>query len=249
MSESEAQGEDEWFERWFGDEYLELYPHRDEHEARKAVNLVLSEGSVAASGTALDLACGAGRHLAVLRERGFSAFGLDLSHPLLLHARQQAPVVRGDMRVLPFRDGALDLVTSFFTSFGYFEDPADDRQVLREVRRVLRPGGVFAFDYLNAERVRRDLKPRDERQINGRRVVQTRTLVEGGGAVEKQIRIYSAGGAEPQTFHERVRLYPGDELQALLTQHRLTSNRVFGDYDGSTFGSDSPRLMVIGVAA
>jgi SAM-dependent methyltransferase len=248
MSESAGSRDEEWFERWFGDEYLALYPHRDMEEARRAAGLVIRESRVAAGATTLDLACGAGRHLEALREQGFRAFGLDLSYPLLLRARERAPVVRGDMRVLPFRSASLDLVASFFTSFGYFEDAADDRQVLREVRRVLRPGAAFAFDYLNSDRVRTELQPRDEREVDGRRVVQIRTLADGGRAVKKQIQIYPPGVAEPQLFHERVRLYPPDEFRALLLEHGLGEHRIFGDYEGAPFEKNSSRLLVIGVA-
>ena len=246
MTNGSADAEEEWFERWFGEEYLELYPHRDEDEARRAAALVAEHSTARPGDPVLDLACGAGRHLVALRVLGFRACGLDLSHPLLLRARDRAPVVRGDMRVLPFRSGSFTLVTSFFTSFGYFEDTGDDRQVLDEVRRVLRNGGSFSFDYLNADRVRAELRPRDEREVNGRRVVQTRELVDGGSAVHKEIRIYAADGAAPRVFHERVRLYAPDQFQALLRAHGLQVQRTFGDYQGSAFRSDSPRLLVVG---
>lgn len=174
--------------------------------------------------------------------------GLDLSEVLLARARAAGlPVVRGDMRDLPFRSEAFDLVTSFFTSFGYFEDPGDDLAVLREVRRVLRPGAAFAFDYLNAERVRNELRTRDEREVNGRRVVQTRVLSDGGRRVEKRIEIFHPG-REPQVFHERVRLYEADALARILAGANLRPRTVLGDYRGVPLASDSPRVLIIGTA-
>ncbi len=130
----------EWFRDWFGEEYLALYPHRDEREAREAVDLFRDVALPAAPSRILDLACGAGRHLRELRDVGFEAIGLDLSLTLLRSARSTAeadPLVRGDMRKLPFADAAFDGLTSFFTSFGYFADPVDDRRVLLEMERVL----------------------------------------------------------------------------------------------------------------
>lgn len=241
--------ETEWFERWFGEEYLELYPHRDQEEARRAVELVLAEidGSAADEAT-LDLGCGAGRHLGALRAFGVRAFGLDLSFPLLQRARaRDLPVVRADMRELPFRSGSLALVTSFFTSFGYFRDPADDERVLAEVRRVLQPGGAFAFDYLNAARTRAELRPRDERQVGERRVVQTRRLAEGGRVVVKRISITSPG-EEARVFWEWVRLYSPEEFVSLLGKHRLRAVKRFGDYGGAPLAADSPRVVLIGRA-
>jgi SAM-dependent methyltransferase len=237
----------EWFEEWFGEEYLELYPHRDETEAERAVDLVVDHASVSAGAAALDLACGAGRHVDHLRHRGLRAAGLDLSLSLLRIARRDAlPVVRADMRRLPVASGSLELVTSFFTSFGYFPDPADDERVLEEIRRVLRPGGTFAVDFLNAERVRRELRPLDVVEVGHRRVVQTRGLVEGGRVVEKRIEIHDPGRREPRVFHERVRLYGVDELSAMLLRNGIAPFRAFGDYDGGPLSPAAPRVILLG---
>ncbi len=242
-----AEADDEWYERWFGEEYLRLYGHRDEVEAARAVALVLAHRGRAGSGRALDLACGAGRHLRELERRGMRAFGLDLSFPLLVRARAEGlAVVRGDMRELPFADGSFSLVTSFFTSFGYFDDPDDDERVLEEVRRILEPGGCFALDFMNAGRVRAELRPRDVREMEGRKIVETRRLVEGGRVVEKEIRIHSPGGPEPVPFHERVRLYESDDLLRLFSRHGFRATDCFGNYDGAPLAPDSPRVIIIG---
>ncbi|HET6231183.1 MAG TPA: class I SAM-dependent methyltransferase [Longimicrobiaceae bacterium] len=242
-----AGGDEDWFAEWFGDEYLELYGYRDEGEAARAVELVVRSAAEKLDTAVLDLACGAGRHLAYLRDAGLNAFGLDLSAPLLRRARQRGlPVVRGDMRELPFATGSLGLVTSFFTSFGYFPDPADDVHVLREVHRVLRPGGAFAVDYLNADAVREDLRPIDESELDGRRVVQTRTLIENDTVVLKRIEIFDDAGGPPRVFHERVRLYTADELGALLTLHGMQPVASFGDYRGGPLRPEGPRVILIG---
>lgn len=242
-----AETDDEWYERWFGEEYLRLYGHRDEAEAARAVALVLAHRGRAGSGRALDLACGAGRHLRELDRRGMRAFGLDLSFPLLARARAEGlAVVRGDMRDLPFADGSFSLVTSFFTSFGYFDDPADDEHVLEEVRRILEAGGRFALDFMNAGRVRAELRPRDVREMEGRKIVETRRLVEGGRVVEKEIRIHFPDGPEPVPFHERVRLYESDDLLRLFSRHGFRATDCFGNYDGAPLAPDSPRVIIIG---
>lgn len=249
MHRERDRAETEWYTRWFGEEYLELYPHRDEEEARLAVELVLRHTRLPEGSRVLDLACGAGRHLAELHHRGMRTFGLDLSLPLLQRAREgpvRLPVVRGDMRALPFAPAVFRLVTSFFTSFGYFADAREDRVVLAEVRRVLAESGWFAFDFLNAERVRAELRPRDDETVNGRRVTQERRLLEGGRIVEKRIRIESDDPERPEVFHERVRLYEPEELPELLSGAGLAVQGSFGDYDGSPFHPDSPRVILIG---
>lgn len=246
----------EWFRSWFGDAYLSLYPHRDEAEAEAGVRLFRSEASPRRGGRVLDLGCGYGRHLDKLHAEGFSAVGLDLSARLLRDAAARSGLagwlVRGDMRHLPFRDAAFDALVNFFTSFGYFASEDEDRLVIREMRRVVRRGGAFLLDYLNAPWVMANLEPESEFEEGGRRVRQRRWIE--AGQVLKRIEIFppangEGAGEAPQVFHERVRLYRPDELVELLGRHGLAVNARFGDYDGSPFGADSPRLLLSGTAA
>lgn len=238
-----------WYERWFGEQYLQLYPHRDANEAEAAVRLVLETCPVPVGGRILDLACGGGRHLNELIRGGALAFGLDLSFPLLTHARAiGARVVRGDMRRLPFAGGSFSLVTNFFTSFGYFSSAAEDREVLVEVRRILAPGGMFVFDFLNADRVRANLPSRDERVVDGQRVVQTRALTEEGRVVEKKIEILGPTDPLPHVFYERVRLYSAGELHVILEGCGLQVVERFGSYAGEPLDRDSARVILIGRA-
>lgn len=237
----------EWYRRWFGEEYLELYPHRDDAEAARAVKLFLR---LAPTGERwLDLACGAGRHLRLLTRAGGPAVGLDLSAPLLRRAREAAPsalLVRADMRNLPFADAAFGGTASFFTSFGYFDAPEEDRRVLREVRRVLRPGGVYLLDFLNAAAVRRGLVPEDVRRI-GRRTVRQRRHIEDG-VVVKRIEIEDPSGGPSEVYHERVRLYGRAELEGMLRAAELPVQQAYGDYAGHPFGHDAERLILAGRA-
>jgi SAM-dependent methyltransferase len=234
-----------WYREWFGEEYLRLYPHRDAEEARRAVRLVLSAAPHTAGERTLDLGCGSGRHLHELAAAGLRPAGLDLSWTLLEVARGTGvPLVRGDMRRLPFADRSFALVSSFFTSFGYFLQEEEDLDVLREVWRVLRPGGTLALDFLNAGMVRRDLRPRDEQTVEGRRVVQTRSLVNQGSVVEKRIEIEEPGG-QIRVFHERVRLYDPHEIERMLRETGFDVRARFGDYGGGAVGETSPRAIFV----
>lgn len=240
-----------WFQEWFGSEYLALYPHRDGAEARRAVALLREATGRKPGSRVLDLACGAGRHLIELQRAGYRAAGLDLSLLMLEAARRRAgaaPLVRGDMRSLPFRAEAFDVVVSFFTSFGYFEDEAGDLRVLAEVRRILARGGAFLLDFMNARAVAENLRREDRRTVSGVAVVQERRLVEDGRIVEKRIRIGARGETPERTFLERVRMYSPAELASMMRQVGLASGPVFGGYDLSPFDLGSPRCIVLAEA-
>src|SRR5438132_10679889 len=140
-----------WYQEWFGEEYLELYAHRDEAEARDQVEFFQQQcGTV--RGEVLDLACGMGRHMTILNAAGYRAVGCDLSFTLLRTGIKEygpMPVARADMRSLPYCSGSFGGLVNFFTSFGYFATEEENGRVVDEMARVLADGAVFLFDYLN----------------------------------------------------------------------------------------------------
>lgn len=237
-----------WFHDWFGSEYLALYPHRDRAEARRAVALLRETTGLGPGARVLDVGCGPGRHLGELRQAGCRATGLDLSQNMIEAARAAVPeagLVRADMRLLPLRSGAFDVVTSYFTSFGYFDDEDDDLRVLSEVRRVLKAGGWYLLDFLNAHEVVANLRREDRRTVSGLRIVQKRRLAAQGRVIEKRIRICQEGRSPPREFVERVRLYRPGELDSMLLRTGLTPGPVFGGYEPSPYTRMSSRYIVL----
>ena len=234
----------EWFEQWFGEEYLHAYPHRDDDDAERLVRLLAVYGVAGAGERVLDLGCGPGRHAAALARRGARVVGLDLSLPLLCAARRRGagPLVRGDMRQLPFGTAAFDVVLNLFTSFGYFASDEEHGVVVREAARVLRPGGRFVLDFLNASAVRAGLVARDERQTGGTTVVQERRISEDGRFVIKSIHV----SGNSRIFTERVRLYERADLERMLATSGVRPETAAGDYDGAPHGTASPRLILVG---
>ena len=90
----------------------------------------------------LDLAAGTGVSTVELARSGAYAVGCDFSLGMLRtglarRERQHVPVVAGDALRLPFRDDAFDAVT---IAFG-LRNVVDTEQALREMARVVRPGG------------------------------------------------------------------------------------------------------------
>jgi len=234
--------EADWFEEWFGEDYLNIYQHRDETEAEHLIELIASNLAGRDINSVLDLGCGAGRHTKVLCERWWTV-GLDLSMALLKVARMESPdspYVRADMRALPFADESFDLVVNLFTSFGYFENDGEEARVLSCVRTAMRPGGTLVIDFLNASQVRNELVPYDERVENGITIEQTRTITPDDRFVEKTIRLRERG----KEYIERVRLLSASDLERMLTNAGFEVEKLFGDYGGGSWLEDSPRTIL-----
>jgi SAM-dependent methyltransferase len=93
----------------------------------------------------LDAGCGTGGNLEWLRCYGAAGqiFGIDVSADALQFCRQRGHdlLARASVTELPFGDSLFDLVTSFDV-LGQLPNEGADAQAVREMYRVLRPGGV-----------------------------------------------------------------------------------------------------------
>ncbi|GGM76258.1 SAM-dependent methyltransferase [Halarchaeum rubridurum] len=129
------------FDEWAASGRDKGMEDRHWHTAKHA----LARMPVEAGDTVLDLGTGSGYALRALRERGVGrAYGLDGSPEMARNARSYTDdpavgYVVGDFDDLPFADDSVDHVFSM-EAFYYAPDP---HHTLREVARVLRPGGTF----------------------------------------------------------------------------------------------------------
>jgi len=222
-----------WFEVAFGELYPVVYSHRDDAAASDEMAFAARMLALAPGERVLDVGCGNGRHLRALAGRGLHAFGLDLSQELLRQVGDGERVARGDMRALPFEDDAFHACLSLFTSFGYFETDAADARVLTEIARVLRPGGRYLIDYLDAKAVVAGIVPHTERSSGEQRILEERTIQDG--RVKKRVRI-TGPSREPVEYQESVRLYTAAELEGMLAAAGLSVRGAWGSLDGRPAG-------------
>ncbi len=105
-------------------------------------------------GRVLELGCGTGRVSLPLARAGVDLVGIDrsaamltrLAHQLSKSRIRQLRVLRGDIRALPFRDGAFNAVLAPYGVLQSLISPRDLKAALASVARVLRRGGLFAVD-------------------------------------------------------------------------------------------------------
>ena len=109
-----------------------------------------SPESLAQAGRWLDAGSGAGTYTRFLASQGRRVTAMDYSIPTVRKARQrggeQVAWVAADVTHLPFADGTFDGALCF----GVMQALASPHDALREIRRVLVPGGVLWVDALNA---------------------------------------------------------------------------------------------------
>lgn len=137
----------------FGEVYRRTHEARetDDETARQAF-LAVGLAGVGPGARVLDAPCGFGRHSHHLAGAGYDVVGVDRSAPSLEVAssrgRGDGPnpnFQRGDYRHLPLVDADFDAVLCLFSSLGYLTR-REDKQVLAEFHRVLRPGARLVLD-------------------------------------------------------------------------------------------------------
>ena len=200
----------------------------------------------------LDLCCGQGRHTLELARRGFSRVeGLDRSAFLVTKARQDAQreglsvcFEEGDCRRLPHADARLDAVLILGNSFGYFEEAGEDLQTLREVHRVLRPGGRVLLDLADGSYVRTTFAPRSWEWIDDDHIVcRERELTEDGERlIAREVLLHRALGLLKDQFYAE-RLYDRAEIATLLQRAGFSDVRIEGSLAGHSERGQDLGLM------
>ena len=200
----------------------------------------------------LDFCCGPGRHALAMARMGFRVVGVDRTGPYLEMARRRAgkegleiAFVKEDVRSFR-RERRFDAAVSLYTSFGYFEDPADDRQVLKNLHDSLRPGGKLLVDLSGKEVLARVFLPRSWSELeDGALLLEERVIRNGWERIEN--RWILIRGAERHEQRFSLRLYSGVELMALMLSVGFSSVELFGTLDGGSYDQTARRLAAVGV--
>ena len=198
--------------------------------------------------TWLDLCCGTGSLLELASQNGFSVTGVDLSPHQIKHARRNVPeaqFVCKDIRSLSSAK-QFDVITCMFDSLNYLTTSGELSGVFRKVRRILCPGGDFAFDMNTFEGLQDGW-----RRTSATHDPRTTLIVESSfDPTRARGRCLITGFIKTGRFYRRFqeehveRGYRATEIEDLLRRTGFS----FRKYDGHSFGrvkKRSARLLYV----
>jgi SAM-dependent methyltransferase len=203
-----------------------------------------------AGGSVLDLACGPGRYAIPLAQAGYAVTAVDRTRFLLEKARERAAQASAhvewleqDMRQF-VRPAAFDLAINVFTSFGYFDDEAENRQVLENIHASLKPGGTFVFDHLGKEILAARYQPtRAESLPDGTVLVHRTNVIDDWSRIDDQWILLEGSGVSK--FRIRHWVYSGREIRELFRSVGFADVSLYGTFDGTPYGPQAQRLIAV----
>ena len=197
--------------------------------------------------TVVDAGCGFGRYCAALVEQGMETTGIDISPAAIAEAEKRSPgpryIVADLTQPLPEGVGPFDVVVNLYSSFGYGATEAEDMDMLRAFRRLVRNGGTIVMQLSDLERSRFRLRT-DEgvvvRDTNG--VIETLDVDFSTGRLHVRYEL------DGDVVHSRIRMYEKEDLQRMVEEVGFTDVKLYGDFDGSPKRPED-RLVLVGTAA
>ncbi len=174
----------------FGPGYAGIYDalyHQKDYAAESAFVLAQLESHIPAGASLMDLGCGTGLHAVEMARMGKTVTGIDRSADMIARAKTRRSLLPPDLAArLVFKVGDMcsanehrnfDAVVSLFHVICYMVDDVMLGAALTTVRRHLRPGGMFLFDFWYADAILSDPPQVRERafDISGRHVIRTAT--------------------------------------------------------------------------
>jgi SAM-dependent methyltransferase len=136
------------------DEYARRISDELKHKPLDRQLLDRFAAGVKGRGVVCDMGCGPGQVARYLHERGVSVIGVDLSSGMVGHARQLNPEIefrQGSMLALDLPNEAWAGIAAFYSIIHI--GPAEIGQALRELKRVLRPGGLLLLAFHVGEEI------------------------------------------------------------------------------------------------
>ncbi len=207
----------------------------------------------------LELACGTGRITIPLARQSFDIIGLDISEGMLKVAREKAErehlsctLIKADCRNFSI-PRKFNLIFIPFNSIAHIHDRESFNALCGSVKNHLNENGRFIIDIFNPklEILMSEAKKRYSVAEYEDPYGHENVTITENNVYDKETQInhitwyYKIGKQEEFAVELNMRIYYPQELDNMLYYNGFEIVEKLGDFDGSTFDSDSPKQLVI----
>jgi len=206
----------------------------------------------------VELACGTGSHALELAKLGYQIVATDYSPGMIAQAQHKntddtVDFRQADMRDLTLPEAPFDAAYSLFDSIGYVASNEGLKQVFNSVRRQVRPGGLFIFEFWHAAAMLADYDPLRVRrwQTNDGEILRiSETQLE----VDKQLahvtyhiyELWRDGRYSHLEETQTNRYFLLGEMQFWLEQYGFSLLKTFAGFtDSETIDADTWHIVAV----
>lgn len=241
----ESDKNKDWFAEWFDTPYYHLlYKHRNFDEAALFISNLLNYLQPGKKAVLLDACCGKGRHALYMNKAGFSVDAFDLSENNIRLAQQNQTATlhfyKNDIRT-PLFLNKYDVAFNLFTSFGYFENEADNISAIKALSDSIKPEGVLVMDFLNAYKTIDNMVEKEQKKV-GELTFNIKRKVKNGFIV-KQISFEDNG--RKFKFEERVKALYENDFKKYFNLVGLKLFKTAGDYHLNDFNKTTSDRLIL----
>lgn len=245
MTENTNSSTHKWYASWFDTPFYHiLYKDRDYQEAQHFMDNLTSYLNLPENAKILDLACGKGRHSIYLNSLGYDVTGADLSENSIAEASKSENETL-HFKVHDMRNTCkekYDAIFNLFTSFGYFENDADNLTTLKAIHSSLTETGFACIDFMNVDHVIENLVPEEIKTVDNIDFHIKRYIKDNH--IFKEIDFIFEG--EKYHFTEKVQALRLADFEQMMEEAGIYLLDIFGNYKlQKFFKNQSERLIMI----
>lgn len=245
MTENTTSNTQKWYTSWFDTPFYHiLYKDRNHQEAQHFMDNLTNYLNLPDNARILDLACGKGRHSIYLNSLGYDVTGADLSENSIAEASKSSNDTL-HFKVHDMRDTCeekYDAIFNLFTSFGYFENDADNLTTLKAIHKSLIETGFACIDFMNVDYVIENLVADEVKTVENIDFHIKRYVKENH--IYKEISFIFE--KEKYHFTEKVQALRLADFEEMMEEAGIYLLDIFGNYKlQKFFKNQSERLIMI----
>jgi len=195
----------------------------------------------------IDLSCGTGTFLSHFKNSIGKSYGCDQSISMITQAKQkhtQASLFTNDIRIMALKDKTVDCALLLYDSLNYITNKDDLNSTLKEVHRILLPGGLFVFDIVSESHCKEYYADYHESEYwNDRGYTRHSYFNQKEGLQINEFRIVLNG----RTYFEKhlQRVYSFEYLNKVLAEHSFEIVNIFNEFSLDNVDNESGRMHFV----
>ncbi|MEW6052134.1 MAG: methyltransferase domain-containing protein [Candidatus Zixiibacteriota bacterium] len=238
-----------WYQTFFHD-FRPLFGILPQKRTHEHIRFIIKKLGLRKGSRFLDCPCGIGRIALPLAAKGIRVTGVDLSQEYLdelaataKKRRLKIELERADMRRVTF-DRRFDAAANLWTSFGYFENDAEEMKTIRAMYRALKPGGKFLLHVINRDYIIAHYTPSDVIECGDVFSFEERKF-DYATSVNKGVWRFLKDG-KLSSHNIGIRMYSYHELIAMFRKAGFVDIEGFGGTKDEPISRDSSMMFVVG---